>query len=289
MCAIRSMTGFGRGESTLGDSQLVAELRSVNHRHIEIRLHLDRQLALPPSFFEEPIRSALRRGRVSGSLELRTEGTKSPEDALREKVAPLIALRDELDPGGPFPWAAIPLLSTLAPEPTRDAESIERAATEALEAALRQLLEMRRFEGERLESELHRLLEHLGDKLSAVKARSPKAVLESQARLRERVCELLDGKDERLDPDRLENEIAYLADRTDIREEIARLEAHLDQFSELLGSTEPVGRRLDFLIQEMGREINTIGSKSSDLQISRKVVEMKATLEQLREQVQNIV
>lgn len=289
------MTGFGRGEAALGEMRLIAELRSVNHRHFEIRVQIDRELSLPPAFFEERLRGVLRRGRVSGSVEIRRAGASAPsiassiEGELREKLAPLIALRDELDPGGPFPWAAIPLIAQLSSEAPRDASLDERAAAEALEAALAQLAEMRRFEGEKLEVELGALLERLRAELEIAKERSPAAVREAQERLRERVRELLAGADERLAPERLEAEIALIADRADIREEIARLEAHLDQFADLLKSDEPVGRRLDFLIQEMGREINTLGSKSSDILLSRKVVEMKATLEQLREQVQNIV
>lgn len=286
------MTGFGRGEAALGEVRLIAELRSVNHRHFELRVQVDRELSLPPAFFEERLRGVLRRGRVTGSLEIRRASASAPSSIggeLREKLAPLIALRDELDPGGPFPWAAIPLIGQLSSEAPRDPSLDERAASEALEAALAQLAEMRRFEGEKLEAELGNLLARLRAELEIAKERSPAAVREAQARLRERVRELLAGADERLAPERLEAEIALIADRADIREEIARLEAHLDQFADLLKSDEPVGRRLDFLIQEMGREINTLGSKSSDILLSRKVVEMKATLEQLREQVQNIV
>lgn len=287
MKGIRSMTGFGRGEVALEGAQIVAELRSVNHRHFELRLQVDRSLELPPSFFEERLRKSLRRGRITGSLELRRP-IASQGAVLRANVEPLIALRDELDPGGPFPWAALPLIGGLAAEAPRDASIDERAAAQALEVALTQLESMRGFEGERLEGELRALLSHLSSELEHVKARSPEAVRAAQERLRERIRDLLSGE-ERVDPDRLALEIALLADRADIREESARLEAHLEQFSALMESEEPIGRRLDFLIQEMLREINTMGSKSADVLIARAVVEMKATLEQLREQVQNIV
>lgn len=294
MSGIRSMTGFGRGEAKLGDALVVAELRSVNHRHLELRLQLDRELELPPSFFEDRVRATLRRGRVTGSVELRRP-TTSPKEELRERLAPLIALRDELDPSGPFPWAALPLVGQLVQKTPRDPAADERAAAEALEAALAQLAEMRRFEGERLAEELRALLERLKTELEGVKARSPEAVEAAQLKLKERVAELLEKtgaeslrRDGRIDADRLELELAILADRADIREEIARLEAHFEQFAALMERDDPVGRRLDFLIQEMGREINTIGSKSADVLIARAVVEMKATLEQLREQIQNI-
>lgn len=286
------MTGYGAGEAKLQDARVVLEARSLNHRFLEIRVALPSELAVHAIYVEQLCRERLRRGRFS--IGVRLHGFTQPAGGLDLTRAKAVfeafgTLRDQVAPGADVPLAllaGIPDLfgasADLAPELVR--ESLRSALGQALEA----LDGMRLLEGEALARDLRG---HLGEarRLCAeVAERGPLLIDGCRRRLRERIAALLAEGVFQADPGRLEQEVALAADRTDVSEELARLGSHFDQFDRLLEAAEPVGRTLEFLLQEMAREANTIGSKSQDATIAQRVVELKALLERLREQVQNV-
>jgi len=171
-------------------------------------------------------------------------------------------------------------------EPQENLEEIGQEILAALDAALKILVEMREKEGQQLKADLESRLVYIRELNKKIAERSPQVVSEYREKLQNRIKELLDGG--QVDEARLATEVAFFADRASIAEEIVRLNSHLDQFSQILEEKNPVGRKLDFLLQEMNREINTIGSKANDLTITQHVVDLKSELEKLREQVQNI-
>lgn len=285
------MTGFGLGEAPLRGGRLTAEVRSLNHRFLEIRIRLPPELVDHTFFVEQLCRERLGRGRYDVSV--RIDGAALPALELdlgraRSVYAAFARLRDELAPGAELPLsllANVPGVWTLAEvasaEPSRD------ALTRSLSAALDQLDQMRTAEGASLAAELRARLGELRRVVGALREQAPGIVLAQERRLAERVARLLGGT-EALDPNRLAMEIALLADRCDITEELVRLSSHFEQFEELTVSGGPSGRKLDFLLQEMAREANTVGAKCQDAGLSHLVVSLKAEIERLREQVQNI-
>jgi uncharacterized protein (TIGR00255 family) len=291
---LRSMTGYGTGRVPLEDGSLVVEIRAVNHRFADVRLRLQGALGEHAAIAEETARRLLERGRIE--LGARIEGEQEQVVELdwrraRSAFAQLAALRDELRPEEPVP---LTLLSAV-PELFRAArpmspQAIESALAAATRSACAAVEEMRRREGQALATDLRGHLDDLATQLDALRARLPDLVEAYHQRLRERVARLVDDVANRLDESRLEHELALFADRTDVSEELARLESHSEQFAELMRSDgSSVGRRLDFLLQEMGREINTIGAKVADADATRIVVEAKACIERMREQVQNVL
>jgi uncharacterized protein YicC (UPF0701 family) len=286
------MTGFGRGEATQGRTTLIVEARSVNHRFCEVRAAWPRRLGLPPGFGDDVVKRTLQRGRVEINGVLSGDERGESLEALAARLSPLLELRDRLDPGGPVPWAVAPLLPTREPElpPEGDGEeAMQCLALDALEAALAALDGMRAREGAALAMEMRRLVQLVRVELSGARQEASLSVDRARERLRERVSKLLEGHDLTLDSGRIEVEIALLADRSDVTEELVRLDAHVAELEAQLDAAEPVGRRLDFLLQEMHREVNTLGAKSADGKLSRVVVELKALLEKLREQAQNVL
>ena len=288
-----SMTGFASATAPLGDGQVVIEIRSLNHRFLEVRVRLPPEIQEQSFFMEQLARERLKRGRYD--IGVRLEGAALPPPALdaeraRATYRSLAALRDELAPGTELPITVLASLAeVVAPRPSAAPDALRHSLGHALDDALRALDEMRCREGEALQSELLARLTTAREHRSAIAARSEDVVHQTRARLTERLSRLLSDVGVPLDAGRLENELAILADRGDITEELARLASHFDQFEQLLDATEPVGRRLDFLLQEVAREANTVGAKSQDAPLSHLVVALKAETERLREQVQNVL
>jgi uncharacterized protein (TIGR00255 family) len=288
---MRSMTGFGLGEATLRAGRVTAEVRSLNHRFLEIRIRLPPELIDHTFFVEQLCRERLGRGRYDVSV--RVDSTALPPAELdmtraRSVYAALGRLRDELCPGAEVPLsllAAVPGLLVSA-EPT-SGEPSRQALASCLGVALDQLDRMRAVEGAALAMELRTRLAMLGRHCETLREQAPAIVLGQEKRLTERLARLLGGT-EGLDPARLAMEVALLADRCDITEELVRLASHFSQFDELCSAAGPSGRKLDFLLQEMAREANTVGAKCQDASLSHLVVTLKAEIERLREQVQNI-
>lgn len=291
--SIRSMTGYGRGECVTPAGTVTAEIRSVNHRYAELSVRLPRPL-LP---FEQEIRRTvtdrLRRGKIDLSVGLEggsLEGGRPTVDLALAKGYhdALRSLGQALGIPEPVTLDLIArqkdVITLTAASP--DAEPLMQGVRQAISTALDAIDRMRAVEGEALVADIISRLDRLESLRGSVAARAPLVPREAMERMRERIARLLEGVD--LDPQRLAQEIALFADRCDVTEELTRFASHLSQFRESLASPEPVGRRLDFLVQELNREINTIGSKANDREITACVVEMKGELEKIREQLQNI-
>lgn len=284
------MTGFGAGAHALGAGRVCVELRAVNHRHVDLRLQLEAGLERHAAALEALCRGRVQRGRID--VRGRVEGSlgaaiELDRDRARAAFAALAELRDELAPGADLPLSLLGSVPDLFREGAAvDDAEVEAALTRAAERALDELDAMRVREGASLRAELLRLLDVIGAHTDQVRVRSAELPAERRARLRERLEPLLQDLD--VDPGRIEQEIVLFADRCDTTEETARLDAHLAQARAFLEVEEPVGRRLDFLFQEMSREANTIGSKSPDAGIAQRVVELKAAIQQLRQQVANV-
>lgn len=289
---LHSMTGFGAAELKLGPRRLRVELRSVNHRYCELRLNLPPELQALAAPLEAAIRARIQRGRIdvvlSSSLRLEQAGPPVFDHTRAQAyVDALGAMAAQLGLDGrqvPLTWLADqPGVTVAAAEP-------EPASKEAilglLEEGLSDLLSMRGREGQALAAAL---LSHLGEvrRLAAeLQVRVQGAVQDRADRMRARLGALLG--DAALDPARLAQEVALLADRSDVTEELERLESHCVQLEALLKGPGAVGRKLDFLLQELNREANTIGSKCSDATMAHRVVDLKAELERMREQIQNV-
>ena len=286
------MTGFATGEARLGSGGLTLEIRALNHRFLDVRVRVPPELSEHAFFLEQHARRALLRGRYD--LGVRLEGPALPPpqfvvDRARAAYQALAQLRDELAPGSELPLSAVASLpDVITTNSTAQTEPVRTSLQTALDQALSNLDEMRRAEGEALRRELEQRLQAARRCRDRIEARSGEVVELYRARLSERLARLLDDAGVPLDKGRLETELAVVADRIDITEELVRLASHFDQFEQLLDAEEPVGRRLDFLLQEIGREANTTGAKSQDAPLSHLVVELKADVERMREQVQNV-
>jgi uncharacterized protein (TIGR00255 family) len=288
---MRSMTGFGLGERTLGTGRLCAEVRSLNHRFLELRVRLPLEIADHTFFVEQLCRERLGRGRYDVSVRMDGSVLPPPEldlERLRSAYRMLQLVRDELSPGSELPLgllAGFPQL--LSATSLGDPEPVRAALAQAIGVALESLDEMRAAEGARLASELAERLQTVRGLVSDLSRHGPSLLDAQQKRLQQRLARLVGGS-EGLDPARLALEIAILVDRCDTTEELVRLESHFDQFDALLCAPGPSGRKLDFLLQEMGRETNTVGAKCQEANLSHLVVALKAEIERLREQVQNV-
>ena len=292
---LRSMTGYGHGETTGAGRTFIVEAQSLNHRYLEVRARLPRRLAGLEHRIQQEVQRRFGRGRFDLTVSERLTGERPR--ALRVDQGVAGAYIDAL--------RKLQSLGQLAGEITLDhlvahrdlflldedqAEGSLEAAWEdlrpAVAAALNALDAMRVGEGQALEGEIVAHLATVETLLGALEADAPRQVRAQKERLQARLSELLDGRP--LDPGRLEQEVAILADRSDVTEECARLRSHLAQFRALLAEGGNQGRRCDFLLQEMNRETNTIGSKAADAHTSHRVVALKAELEKIREQVQNV-
>ncbi|HEY4119720.1 MAG TPA: YicC/YloC family endoribonuclease [Byssovorax sp.] len=288
------MTGFGVGEAALPSGRLVAEVRSVNQRFLDVRAKLPRELADLASLTEQVVRERVRRGRVE--VVVHAEGSLAAPVRLdvpraREAFRQLAALRDEIAPGAELPLSLLSAVPDLFGGADDGAAEAYRAATKAcVGAALDELDRMSEREGAVISRDLAARLSLVRGHVDELAQRAGALRDVIRARLRERAERLFAGEGLAVDPARLEAECALLADKSDVAEELTRLTSHLAQFESALaeGAREPVGRRLDFLLQEMLREANTLSAKCQDALASQQVVSIKVELERLREQVQNV-
>ena len=290
---LHSMTGFGAAHHHQGARILSVEARSVNHRFCDVRLNLPRDLESLSAELEADVRGRVRRGRVDVAVIASLSADAVVEPVVDEARARGIyrayqRLATVLERPLELPLTAIAQSPGVmrAPEVKFDASEDAKVLKETIAAALDALVQMRRNEGLQLGQALERHLDRVEALRLTVVQRIPRAVEERQAKLRKRVDELLG--DRMLDEARLAQEVAVMAERADVTEETERLDSHVLQFRRLLDEDDAVGRKMDFLIQEMNREANTIGSKGSDAEVAHLVVDLKAELERLREQVQNV-
>jgi uncharacterized protein (TIGR00255 family) len=266
----------------------------VNHRYLEVRVRLPAELVEHSGFVEEHARRALGRGRIEVTGRILGDAAFVPVlDVSRARAAyeQLLALRDALSPREPVPLSLLGSIPDLfGARCTPDLRAAREALTKATEQACRGVCEMRGREGAALGADLGYRVDRLAEHVASIDERAPQVVAQARKKLAERVEKLVSGTPA-LDAARLEQEVALLADRMDVTEECTRLRSHADQFRTLLatGAAEALGRRLDFLLQEMAREANTIGAKSADAETARAVVDLKAEIERMREQVQNVM
>jgi uncharacterized protein (TIGR00255 family) len=293
---IRSMTGFGEAEAATPAGRLRVELRSVNHRYLNVSTKLPPAFARWESDVKEWLRGYFARGHINLSVRLEREGAAAIGVRLDpDRVNAYLALLREL--GSRFDVAGVPDLSLL----TRFSDIFVRDESEgeqpdvsadelrlAIERAAEATLVMRRDEGRRLEIDLEGRLTAIEASLEVIAAAAPARLVAERDRLQAAVAELLQGRP--VDDVRIAQEIAMLAERWDINEELVRFRSHCEHFRQLLdsGSPEGVGKRLSFLVQEMNREANTTGSKANSAAIAHRVVAMKEEIERLREQVENV-
>ena len=290
---IRSMTGYGKKDVASDNAGVTVEIRSVNHRFLEVAVRVPRSLAQ----LEDPIRKAVQqrclRGRVDVSVSVHAAGgslkTVQIDQALAKQYhGALKKLQKSLGLKGTIDislLAGFRDIVSITDEPV-DTEHLGKTVLRALGVALTDLEKMRKREGDALAKDLISHLDAIRTAKSTVAERAPELATNAFGRMKGRIEALLQV--EIPDPARLQQELALYADRSDISEELVRLESHMLQFDQTLRSKESVGKTLEFLLQEMGREVNTIGSKANDADIAALVVRMKAELEKLREQVQNV-
>ena len=291
---IRSMTAYGRGEHSEGDTTFTAELKSLNNRYRDIILRI------PKTFqaFEDEIRSQIaekvRRGRVEVSLQMEKNAAEAEYDLelnlplvrslirIFEELNEQFGVDDKIAPETLYQMRDVILYK---PQDV-DIDEARPALQEVLRLALDSLDKMRLVEGQAIEEDFLKRLKLIEAYLDDIEGRAPAMVEAYQKRLTEKMHKM--SQDTELDESRLMQEVAIFADRCDITEEIVRLRSHLKQFQNYMSVDDSIGRRLDFLIQEINREVNTISSKTFDSSISAKVVEIKGELEKLREQIQNV-
>ncbi|MDX1671894.1 MAG: YicC/YloC family endoribonuclease [Balneolaceae bacterium] len=291
---IISMTGFGRGEASSDGLSVTVEIKSVNSRYLDINLRIPQSIQEKELELKEMVQDHISRGKVNANVRVDQAQTGEPDITIsRPLVKGYMALLEELRQvagiESPVTLRNLMQFNDIFISKEKDESTLEtiwQLTRSATGQALQHLNEMRHQEGKQLEKDLIQRVDHIGTMLDKVAAETEGRAEEERKKLNERIQALM--QDEQLDPERLEQEIAILADKLDITEEIVRIRSHLKFFHEAIEQDESVGRRLNFLSQEINREINTIGSKSNSSEISQYVVKAKESLEQIREQVQNI-
>lgn len=290
---IKSMTGYGRSTSNSSIGDITVEAKSVNHRFCDTSIKLPSKLSFCETNIKKEIEKAVTRGRVD--LNINLEATESSKKSFnidlslaKAYVAALQKLKTELSlEGEPSISDLMNVKDIIIPSNEEaDYDTIMTELAEPVKNALACLNKMRLDEGKNMASDIKGRLEQIEKTVCSLSARQPEVLDQYKLKLKERVEKLSEGVE--IDEMRLAQEVAILADRSDITEEIVRLKSHLEQFYALLEEGGALGRKLDFLVQEMNREINTVGSKSNDSEISLSVVSVKAEIEKIKEQVQNI-
>ena len=291
---IRSMTGFGRGEVQLQQRKFLIEAKSLNHRYLDTNIKMPKILNYLEEKIRQRIKDFVKRGRievfisfekvgetdvkVSADLEL----AKQYLDALRE-ISDKLAVSDDIAVSSLVKFPDVIIVS----KKEEDEDQIWNCLSDSLNIALEKLVEMRETEGNQLKEDFVKRLDIVADMIKQIEERSPQILLEYRQRLLDRMKEILeDGPN--IDDGRVLMEVALFADKSSITEEIVRFHSHIRQFKIILEEDDSVGRKLDFLIQEMNREVNTIGSKANDLYVTNIVINLKSELEKMREQIQNI-
>lgn len=290
---IKSMTGFGRGHEVLNGRDITVEIRAVNHRYYEFSCRIPRSMG----FIEEKLKTLLNgkisRGKVEVSVLI--SNTDAPDEkvsinreVVRDYITALRSVKEELSLNDDLSLShvmRIPDAFTVIKEET-DEEQLWSDIKTVAEQALERFISMREAEGDRMKADLLSRLDTIEGWVGIVEERSPVIVEEYRKRLFDRMTEVLNGAN--VDESRILLEAGIFSEKTAVDEETVRLRSHIAQFRTMLDGEEPVGRKLDFLVQEMNRETNTIGSKVQDIEVTRLVVDQKSEIEKIREQIQNI-
>lgn len=286
---IRSMTGYARLERSTEFGTLSWELRSVNHRYLDLGFRMPDEFRSMEPAFRTQVSAVLKRGKIECGLRLTAlPGTASPLTINMQVLDQLLAHTREIAEKLPAAAAPNPLEVLRWPgllgEPEKDPEPAQKAATELLGETLAQLSQNRASEGERIREMLITRCETMDEIVRFVREKMPDVMSNLRQRLRDRIAQLC----EEVDNERIEIELAVLAQKFDVDEEMDRLRSHLTEVRSTIDRNDPIGRRLDFLMQELNREANTLSSKSQDTEVTRAAVELKVLIEQMREQIQNI-
>ena len=297
---LKSMTGFGRSETTCDNFYIKAEIKSVNNRFSEVNIKLPRFLYPLEERIRKEILQFINRGKLdvfisadyqagdNVTLKVDKPLAKAYHEALKEIGEAVDGDIATLNKAQEILFLARTQDVINVKEGLFDVESIWDIVKNTVDAAVNNLVQMRITEGENIKGDFLKRADLIEEKLGQIEKRSPLVVEEYQEKLHTRLTELLQKENIKVEPERILQEVAIFADRTSITEEIVRLKSHIKQFRQILKSDEPVGRKLDFLIQEFNREANTIGSKANDYTLAQLVVDIKAEIEKIREQVQNI-
>lgn len=290
---VLSMTGFGRGKAEEANREVSIEIKTVNHRYLDINLRLPRPMSFLEEIIRKTIQEKLSRGRVEVYASYVNNAPNRVTVTLNESLAEsyitgLKSLAEKFDLNPNFDVSAIACIEDIftITEAEEDVGLLLKLTEQALAEALDALGQMREKEGSYLAEDIISRTELINKMVTGIEKRSPLVVEEYRKKLEARMKELLKSTD--LDEMRFNTEIAYFAERSNITEEIIRLRSHLNQLKQTMEKGGAVGRKLDFIVQEMNREINTIGSKSSDIEITGMVVDIKSEIEKIREQIQNI-
>lgn len=286
---IKSMTAFARNQQNLAEGELVWELRSVNHRYLELHMKLPEDFRAKETRFRELIQQRLKRGKVecflrfnaqtltTDTVSVNLERAKNMVHACQE-INDLLHQPSEVDPISILQWPGV------VQEAQIDMKPVLLASEKSLIAALDELVSNRVREGERMRE----ILQQRCDAIQAIVDQARANMPEIRQRYEQRLRDRLDVLDIEVNKDRLEQELVHLIQKQDVDEELDRLDSHISEMKDILGRDEAVGRRLDFLMQELNREANTLGSKSADISSTNASVELKVLIEQMREQIQNI-
>ena len=290
---VRSMTGFGRGKAAADGLDITVELKSVNHRYFEFSSRLPKGYMFLDEKLKSFCQNRISRGKLEASVIIEESGGGDTAVELNENYADsfITALKNLSErykiknDVKVSDLAGIPELFILKKHTVPD-ETVAAAVIEAAGEAMNSFLAMREAEGERLKKDVAGHCDFILEKVSYIEERSPETVTAYRERLEQKIKELI--ADVQVDEQRLLTETAIFADKVAVAEETVRLRSHIKQFCDLLDSDVPVGRKLDFIVQEMNREANTIGSKAQDISIAHTVVDIKSEIEKIREQIQNI-
>ncbi|MBP3242768.1 MAG: YicC family protein [Ruminococcus sp.] len=290
---VRSMTGYGRAQKVLNGRDILVEIRSVNHRYYEYSSRIPRTFNYIDEKLKALLKTSVSRGKVEVSVSISNIEGRDTEIAINRGAAEgyVMALRSVSDELGLVDDLALSKLIKLPDifniqKTPDDEEQVWNDVSQVAKEALDRFVEMRAVEGERLKADVLEKADGILTMVGKVEEISPETVKRYRERLYKKLTEILESKD--IDQQRVLTEAAVFAEKIAVDEETVRLRSHIGQLREMLQSGEPVGRKLDFIVQEMNREVNTIGSKAQDLNITRLVVDMKAEIEKIREQIQNI-
>jgi len=289
-----SMTGYGRSEKETELQKVLIEMKAVNHRYCDVVLKIPKKMAMFEDRIKKEVKKHVNRGRVEIYMNFEEQKGEdfivTPNFAVLDQYAgALTSIKDRYDISRDFDLNILTRFQDAFSIEYKqiDEDAIWKLVESALQEALSSLIEMRRIEGQKLLDDINGRIHDIKGIIKELEVRAPEIVLLHKAKMKDRVSELLEDNIE-LDEARLAQEVAYFADKTSITEELVRLDSHLDQLANIFNEKQSIGRKLDFLLQEINREINTIGSKSPDIDISNFVIELKSEFEKIREQIQNI-
>lgn len=290
---LKSMTGYGRNEAITGGKKIMCEIKSVNHRYSDYSIKVPRYYG----FLEDKVRgyvsSCIKRGKIDIYISVESYDEADRDISVNSELAKsyieaLIKLRDEFNLRDDISVMSVARYPDIFVQERKeeDEDEIWENVKSVLDGAVTAFTAMREREGERIQKDLEARVEYMKTLAHSIEERSPQTVEEYRMRLYDKIKEVL--ADREIDEARILTEAAIFADKVAVNEEMVRLASHFEEFYQIVNSNEPAGRKLDFLIQEINREINTTGSKASDIDIAKIVVELKAETEKLREQIQNI-